>query len=96
MANNEEKKKKKCPTPKKREIQNKKRNLINRTFKSEARTTLNHFEAALKAQDKEAIASSCSSVYSMMDKGVKRKLFSTHKASRIKAKAAAKVAAQAS
>ena len=96
MAKKEEKKKKKRPSATKREIQNKKTNLINRIFKSEVRTTLNHFEVALKAQDKEAVVSTCSSVYSMMDKGVKRKLFSAHKASRVKARTAAKVAAQAS
>ena len=96
MAKTEEKKKKKRPTAEKREIQNQKRRLQNRVFKSSVRTTLRTFDEALKARDKESVQETFSKVYSMLDKGVKRGLISTHKAGRTKARAAAQVAAQAS
>ena len=49
----EAQKKTKRPTALKRDIRNDKHRLINKSFKSNARTTMRTFEEALQAQDKE-------------------------------------------
>lgn len=90
----EEKKKTKRPTALKRDDRNEKHRLINKSFKSSARTTLRSFEEALKSQDKERIQESLSHVYSVMDRGVKRGIYKSNKADRIKARATQKTRLQ--
>lgn len=92
----EEQKKKKRPTAEKRDLQNNKRKARNKTFKSSVHTAMRKFEKALSESDQEGLKTSQNLVYSLMDKGVKRGIFKPNKASRTKAKVAAKVAAQAS
>ncbi len=92
----EEKKKIKRPTAEKRDIRNLKKSMASRVFKSQIRTSLRAFDQALKDQEKDQIQQKLNGVYSFIDKGVKRGLFKQNKANRIKAAAAAKVAAQAS
>ena len=96
MAKEEKGKKKKRPTAEKRVIQNEKKRQINKAFKSEVRTAMRHFEAALKGREKESVETAMAKVYSMMDLGYKRGIYKKNKASRIKARSAAKVAQLAS
>ncbi|MBB64337.1 MAG: 30S ribosomal protein S20 [Waddliaceae bacterium] len=86
------KKKTKRPTAEKRMIQNQKRREINRRFKSTVRTGVKSFLKAVAAQDASAIQESLNTVYSLMDKAVKRGVFRKNKGSRIKARCAAKAA----
>lgn len=91
----EPKKKTKRPTAQKREIQNKKRRLENRVFKSSVRTAIRRFEDSLEKGESASINETLSNVYSMMDKGVKKGVFKTNKASRTKARLAARAATKA-
>lgn len=95
MAKEEVKAKKvKRPTPLKRDIQNEKRRLRNKAFKSSVRTTVRQFEETLAKGDPAVIKQSLDEVYSMMDKGVKRGVFKLNKASRTKARLAARSVAK--
>jgi small subunit ribosomal protein S20 len=80
-------KKVKRPTALKRDLQNEKRRLINKSFKSVVRTTLRDFDETLSTKDKEKIQSSLNEVFSILDKGVKRGVFKVNKAARTKARA---------
>lgn len=91
MAKETKKKEKaRIPTPLKREKQAEKRNLRNRAFKSKVRTTIRKFEAAVAGQGDAN--ESLKDVYSLMDKGVKKGIFPANKASRTKARMAARIA----
>jgi small subunit ribosomal protein S20 len=92
MAKAESQKKKKRPTALKRDIQNEKRRLINRNFKSRALTALRSFREALQGNNKEQIAEKLNQAYSVCDKGVKSGVFSRNKAARIKSRLFAKTA----
>jgi small subunit ribosomal protein S20 len=89
----EKKAKEKRPTPIKRDLQNEKRRLRNRAFKSNVRTTIRHFEESLSKGDAEASKRLLSEVYSVMDKGVKLGVFKLNKASRTKARVTARAVA---
>jgi small subunit ribosomal protein S20 len=86
-------KKEKIPTPIKRNKQNEKQRLINKSFRSTVRTALNEFEAAVKGNDRAVINEKLSLVYSLMDKGVKKGIYKINKASRTKARLTAHAAA---
>ncbi|MEX1012608.1 MAG: 30S ribosomal protein S20 [Waddliaceae bacterium] len=86
----ESEKKKKIPTAKKRDIQNEKRRLQNKMFKSKVRTAVRNFEQAVRKN--ENVNESLALVYSMMDKGVKRGIFKQNKCSRVKSRLVAKAA----
>lgn len=92
MANEKETKLKKRPTAEKRDIRNEKKRLVNKAFKSKVTTTQRKFEASLKGSDRELVATSLSSFYSMMDRGVKRGIYTKNKASRTKQRAQKKAA----
>jgi small subunit ribosomal protein S20 len=83
----EEKKAKKRPTEKKRIIQSKKRQLRNKSFKSKTKTAIIDFKKSLKNKE-EGIKDKIKTVFSLMDKGVKKKIFKKNKANRIKSKMA--------
>ncbi len=89
----EEKKKVKRPTALKRDQRAEKMRLINKSFKSNVRTTIRTFDEALKSQDKKQVQEALSGLYSVMDKGVKRGIYKANKASRIKSRATQKVSA---
>ncbi|WP_213318855.1 30S ribosomal protein S20 [Chlamydiifrater volucris] len=76
----------------KRVITSKKRNLINQSFKSKVKTVAKKFEASLKTKDSALISESLNNLYSLIDKGVKRKIFKLGKGARMKSRATAKVA----
>jgi len=90
----EKKKKTKRPTALKRDITNEKRRMINKSFKSNVRTTINNYEAAVKSGEKEAVQTKLDALYSAFDRGVKKGVFKRNKASRMKARAVKKLQAQ--
>lgn len=77
----QEKKKTKRPTAQKRDIQNAKRKLQNRSFKSRVKTAVRSFQK--EDSDKNA---QLNSVLSLIDKGVKMGIYKLNKASRLKSK----------
>src|SRR5262245_36561370 len=85
-------KKEKIPTPIKRMKQNEKRRLINKSHRSSVRTAIVAFEAALKVGDAKATQERLNTVFSMMDKGVKKGVYPLNKASRTKARLTARFA----
>lgn len=89
-------KKTKRPTAIKRDTQNSKRRLQNKSFKSQVKTAMRSFEEALKDGNNSSIQDQLSKVYGFMDKGVKKGVFKLNKASRTKARISAKVARSAS
>lgn len=96
MANeaNTKKTKEKRPTPLKRDDQNEKRRVRNKAFKSSVRTAIRKFEETLPKGDNSAIKQELDAVYSIMDIGVKKGVFKINKASRTKARLAARAAAK--
>lgn len=87
-----EEKKKRRPTALKRDIQNAKKNLKNRMFKSRVHTSVRSLDEAIKSGDSDATKSQLSRLFSFMDKGVKRGIFKKNKAARVKSSYSAKVA----
>lgn len=95
MAKEQSEKKKKRPTALKRDIQNAKRKLQNRIFKSRVHTSIRSFKEALaKGDDADSLKKKLSDVYSHMDKGVKRGIFKKNKAARVKSHLTARAAAK--
>jgi small subunit ribosomal protein S20 len=91
MAKESEKKAKaRIPTAQKRDKQAAARNVRNRVFKSKVRTTIRKFEAAIGGEGNAT--ESLKEVYSLMDKAVKKGVFPANKASRTKARMAARIA----
>lgn len=84
----------KRPTPLKRDIQNEKRRVRNKSFKSSVRSAMRLFEEALPKGDEASIKEQLDNVYSMMDKGVKRGIYKLNKASRTKSRLAARAVAK--
>ena len=91
MADDAKKKKKKCSTAEKRMKQNEKSKLRNNAFKSKVRTAVNAFKGALSTKDETQVKTTLSSVYSLMDKGVKTKVYTKNKAARSKSRLSALV-----
>ncbi len=83
----EQEKKEKRPTAIKRDIQNEKRRVINKSFKSEVRSCLRALDTSLQSKDKKKIQSSLDEVFSCMDQGVKRGVYKVNKAARTKSRA---------
>lgn len=87
-----DKKLERIPTAKKRDKQNEKARLRNRSFKAKVRTALRSFEDAVTKGDKTVMQKSLSEVFSLMDKGVKTGCFKLNKASRTKSRLASQLA----
>lgn len=83
------------PSAKKRDLQSEKNRLRNRSFKSRVRTAVRDLEEALPKGDTANVQTRLNEVYSLMDKGVKTGVFKANKASRTKARMAARAAAKA-
>ena len=79
----------KAPTALKRDLQNSKKRMQNKAFKSQVRTAVRTFEGTLPSKDAEKISVALKEIYSLMDKGVKRGIFKLNKASRTKSRLAA-------
>lgn len=79
-------KKVKVATAKKRQLQDARKRLQNRSYRSEVRTAYKAFIASLNQKDKEQQLSAFSKLSSLVDKGVNKGLFKLNKASRVKAR----------
>jgi small subunit ribosomal protein S20 len=91
MAKQEEKNKKaRRPQAQKRDIQNAKRKLINKTFKSKVRTAIRQLDESIEKGNADLSKEALTEVYSLMDKGVKRGVYKQNKADRTKARLTAR------
>lgn len=96
MANEKEKKKQlKSLSAKKRDRQNAKRCERNKVFKSRVKSAVVAFKEEVLKGNKEATQKTLDTLYSLMDKGVKRGLIKQNKANRIKSRSKAKTVAKA-
>lgn len=89
MAKEESSKKNKRPTAEKRMLQNAKKRVRNRLFKSRIKTAIRSFEQAISKKDKQA-PTQLNQVYSMLDKGVKIGVVKKNQAARLKSKYASR------
>ncbi len=84
----------KKPTALKRDIQSEKRRLRNRSHRSSVLTAIRGFESAVaKKEAPEAVKTKLNSVYSLMDKGVKKGVYKANKAARTKSRLTARFSA---
>lgn len=86
MAEEDKKKKKKMPTALKRRLQDAKKQQTHRMFKSRIRTSLRSFNEHLKDKDQETLTKDLTSIYALVDKAVKKKIYNANKAKRIKSR----------
>lgn len=94
MAKEQEKEKKvKRPTAQKRVIQDEKKRIRNRVYRSRVRTVIRKFDETRASGDTEKTKLTLSEVYSIMDKGVKHGIIKKNKANRTKARLTARLAA---
>lgn len=95
MAKQDEKNKKvKRPTALKRDLQNEKRRLNNRVYKSRVRTAVRAFHETLEKGDQAATTEKLNEVYSILDKCAKKGVFKVNKVSRTKSRLAARAVAK--
>jgi small subunit ribosomal protein S20 len=87
--------KEKRPTAIKRDLQNEKARLRNRAFKSTVKTAIRSLEESIAKGEATVTKERLSDVYSLMDKGVKHGVYKANKASRTKARLAARSAPKA-
>lgn len=85
----EKKGKVKRPTALKRDIQNSKRRLLNKAYKNRVKTAVRKLEDTLKGKEEAQIQTALNDVYSLVDKGVKRGVYTRNKAARTKSRLAA-------
>ena len=86
----QEAKKVKRPTAQKRDLQNEKRRLRNRIYKSRVRTAIRLFQDALVKGDQAETTDKLNEAYSILDKCVQKGVFKLNKASRTKSRLAAR------
>lgn len=86
MADDKKSSKSKRPTAQKREMQNQKRRLRNRSFKSKVRTVIRSFEKDLSEKNSDSAKNRLGMIYSLLDKGVKMGIYKVNKASRDKSR----------
>lgn len=91
MAEEKKNAKPKKPTAKKRELQNAKRRLLNRSFKSKIHTATRTYEKTVKEKDLEAAQKNLCLLYSLLDRAVKKNIFKLNKARRLKSKLASQL-----
>lgn len=90
-----ETKKVKRPTAQKRDIQNEKRRLSNKIYRSRVRTAIRAFDDSLSKEDQQATSTKLNEVYSLLDKCAKKGVFKLNKVSRTKSRLAARAVAKA-
>lgn len=91
MADDKKKLPAKRPTAAKRDIQNQKKQLTNKIFKSRVKTAVKTYVSSAEKKEEQAPAL-LNSVYALLDKGVKKGIFHINMASRQKAKLSKKIA----
>jgi small subunit ribosomal protein S20 len=80
------------PSALKRDIQSEKRRQRNSSLRSSVSTAIRSFEKALEQKEApESIKSKLNSVYSLMDRGVKKGVFKPNKAARTKSRLTSRV-----
>jgi small subunit ribosomal protein S20 len=84
----EKKKKVKRPSALKRKLQSDKRRLANRSFKATVRTAIRGLKEAVLKKEGDSAQTKLQTVYSLMDKGVKKGIFKKNKADRTKSRLA--------
>jgi small subunit ribosomal protein S20 len=97
MAKQEEKKKEKKvkrPTALKRDLQNNKRRLNNKVYKSRVRTSIRALQDSITKGDQAETTQKLNEVYSILDKCAKKGVFKVNKVSRTKSRLAARVVAK--
>lgn len=96
MAKEEEKKaiKVKRPTALKRDLQNQRRRLDNKVFKSKVRTAIRSLHETIEKGDSAATNQKLNEVYSILDKCAKKGVFKVNKVSRTKSRLAARAVAK--
>ncbi len=95
MADANDKKKKeakvKRPSAQKRDLQNEKSRVRNRSYRASVQTAIRNFEQALTQKEAaESVKSKLDSIFSLMDKGVKKGVFKLRKAARTKSRLSAR------
>lgn len=81
----------KRPSALKRDIQNSKRRLINKSFQNKVKSAIRSLEQTIgKKEEQAAVQEKLNEVYSLMDKGVKRGVFKQNKANRTKSRLTAR------
>lgn len=97
MAKQEEKvvKKVKRPTALKRDLQNSKRRLNNKVYKSRVRTAIRSLDESIEKGDQAATTLKLNEVYSILDKCAKNGIYKVNKVSRTKSRLAARAVAKA-
>ncbi len=93
-ADKKEAKKVKRPTAQKRDLQNEKRRLNNRMYKSQVRTAIRTLNDSLVSGDSAEIGVKLNHTYSLLDKCVQKGIFKRNKASRTKSRLAARALAK--
>jgi small subunit ribosomal protein S20 len=79
--------KQKRPSALKRDMQNEKRCLRNRSYRAKVSTAVRSFEKALSQKEApESVKSKLDLIFSLMDKGVKTGVYKLQKASRTKSR----------
>lgn len=86
MAQDKKGKKQKRPTALKRNLQSEKSRLHNKELRSRVNTALRSYEHSLTSTDEAAIKEKLSTVYSLMDKGLKTGLYKANKVNRVKSR----------
>lgn len=90
----EEAKKTKRPTALKRDLQNEKRRLNNRVYRSRVRTAIRALDESLVKGDQAVTTEKLNEAYSILDKCAKKGVFKVNKVSRTKSRLAARVVAK--
>lgn len=86
-----EKKKERIPSAKKRDLQSEKRRLANRSYRSKVLTAIRSFDQALEQKEPaEAVKAKLDTVFSLMDRGVKKGIYKVSKAARTKSRLSAR------
>lgn len=91
-ANEKAKAQVKRPTAKKRELQDKKKRLANRAYRGEVRSAIRELRTGVKSGDKAKLKAALSTVFSLLDKGVKKSILKKNRANRLKSRLTAAVA----
>lgn len=87
MAEAEKKEvKTKRSTAQKRQIQDQKKRVRNRAFRSQVRTAVRQFREGIASNDSDKLRAALSEIYSLVDKGVNKSILKRNQASRIKAR----------
>lgn len=91
-ADKKEAAKTKRPSALKRDLQNEKRRVRNRSFRSSVQTAIRGLNTSLTQKEpQDAIQGKLNDIYSLMDKGVKKGVYKSQKAARTKSRLAARI-----